>query len=142
LTAARELVDSIDEGNQESARKVLDHLVRWTERRADLLSFETSPLDYPAVRFKTADDNSFWIARKTVGGDMKIELLTRTADRLPLEILKQLRKLLVGVVPADALTDRKVIQTPTATMNDEGIEQLKSAMDFALGATAGIIHVT
>jgi hypothetical protein len=114
--------------------------MKWSERYSMLLSFDNAVLDYPSIRFNTSDGNAFWIGRGTVGGDAKIELLTRTAGNLPRGLLDQLRLLLAGVIRSENLSDSKVIQVPTRDLSEASLSRLEAAMDFALGAVVGRIQ--
>ncbi len=135
---AEALVGSLNLAHQANARDRLHEILEWTAKRRRFLVLDTAEREQPHVRFNLSDGRAFWIARGTVGGDAKVELLTRTgpvrfSDPVFLHICELLGDLLTARQPGDG----QVIQVPLASLKaSHARSALRETMDFALGAAA------
>lgn len=135
------LIVSLAPSHRSVAAEVLSALLAWTAERAALLTFDAEHRQQPHVRFNAADGRAFWIARGTLGGDAKVEILTRTEGSLPTAVREQIRRLLRGCRSEDPESDQ-VVQVPMASISSASArERLLSAMDLALGAVAVTIDM-
>ena len=131
-----ELAKSLDPQCRADALHVLRALVEWSDRLAPLVRLDPGSVEHPAVRYVSGSGgNILWLARHTVGGDAKVELLTRTAKGLPKDLGDGLRRLLVGVLPPESLESGRVLQAPTSYLAEGArLNGLLIAIAYATGA--------
>jgi hypothetical protein len=80
----------------------------------------------------------FWLARSTSNGDAKLELLTRTASRLPPLARACVRARFAALAPGGRL-EGAVLQLPFEVLAPRDVHpRLISALDFSLGTVAAL----
>jgi hypothetical protein len=134
-----DLIATLEDRFKANAEVVIERMLSWTESYESLLTFDETTLDFPAVRYNLHGGYAFWIARRTVRGDAKIEILTRTAKHLPELVARQLRDLLNGLVSATAPEDGTVLLFAISELNANRQGQLERALDFAIGASTALV---
>src|SRR5689334_14197937 len=109
-SAIRELLATLEPRHRRAADEVIQALARWSQVLHPLVRFDPTELDFPAVRYVCGvESNVLWRARHTTAGDAKIEILTRTAKSLPVDLGTGLRSLLRGVLPGEAFEPGRVL---------------------------------